>query len=67
MGIDTDALFRMLEATITQAPVIAVLIWYVVALRKENQELRALVLDLLLPDTVLAKQAARGVAAANGD
>ena len=38
--VETDSMIRMLEAAITQAPVIAVLIWYVVALRNENRELR---------------------------
>lgn len=65
--VDNDTIFRMLEAAITQAPVIAVLIWYVVALRNENKELRELIFDLLLPDAVKARQAARGLANANGD
>ena len=65
--VETDSMIRMLEASITQAPVIAVLIWYVVALRNENRELRELVFDLLLPEATKVTRAARGAAAANGD
>lgn len=65
--VDYEPLYRMLEAAITQAPVIGVLIWYVVTLRNENRELRTLIFDLLLPETIVAKQAARSVAASNGD
>jgi hypothetical protein len=67
MGLEADALLRMLEAAITQAPVIGVLIWYVVTLRNENRELRELLFDLLLPETVKARQAAQQLARANGD
>lgn len=65
--VETDGMIRMLEAAITHAPVIAVLIWYVVALRNENRELRELVFDLLLPDATKVQRAARGAATANGD
>lgn len=67
MGLEADALLRMLEAAITQAPVIGVLIWYVVTLRNENRELRELLFDLLLPETVKAHKAAQQLARANGD
>lgn len=65
--VETDRMIHMLEAAITQAPVIAVLIWYVVALRNENRELRELVFDLLLPEATKVQRAARGAASANGD
>lgn len=65
--VDYEPLYRMLEAAITQAPVIGVLIWYVVTLRNENRELRNLLFDLVLPEAIIAKNVARSVASANGD